>query len=56
MTRLEMITKCVEEQIERGIINPKNKKMHIKSRMNGFNGLKAMDKEECEKWYKEVFC
>lgn len=56
MTRKEMITRCVENQIERGIIKAENKNLHIKSRLYGKNGLKAMSKEECQKWYNEVFC
>lgn len=50
-----MITKCVEDQIERGITKPENKARQIKVRLNGSGYMKAMSKAECERWYKEVF-
>ena len=52
MTRKELITKCVEDQIERGIINPENKAKHIKMRLTGYF---AMSKADCERWYNDVF-
>lgn len=52
MTRKEMITACVEDQIERGIVKAENKSMQIKTRLTG---QFRMSKEECENWYKEVF-
>ena len=55
MTRKEMITACVEDQIARGIINAENKAMQIKKRLNGSGYIKAMSKAECEIWYNEVF-
>ena len=55
MTRKEMITACVEEQILRGIIKAENKAMQIKSRLNGHGCVKAMSKSECERWYNAVF-
>lgn len=55
MTRKEMITKCVEDQIERGIIKAENKNYHIKVRLKGGNGLRAMSKMDCEDWYNQVF-
>ena len=55
MTRKEMITRCVEDQIKRGIVNPENKEMQIKARLNGRGYMKAMSKADCERWYKEVF-
>ena len=55
MTRKEMITACVEEQILRGIIKAENKAMQIKSRLNGRGCVKAMSKSECERWYNAVF-
>ena len=33
MTRLEMITRCVEDQIARGIVKEENKKRQIALRM-----------------------
>lgn len=55
MTRKEMITKCVEDQIARGIVKAENKAMQIKARLNGCGCVKAMSKAECERWYNEVF-
>ena len=55
MTRKEMITKCVEDQITRGIISAENRKAQITKRLNGWGCIKAMRKAECEAWYKEVF-
>ena len=55
MTRKEMITACVEDQIARRIIKAENKDMHIKRRLNGSGYIKAMSKAECERWYNEVF-
>lgn len=52
MTRKEMITKCVENQIERGIVKPERKAFQIKSRLVG---QFAMSKRECEEWYESVF-
>lgn len=52
MTRKEIITKCVENQIERGIIKAENKKIQIKSRLNG---QFAMSKSDCENWYNSLF-
>lgn len=52
MTRKEMITACVENQIERGIIKAENKEMQINIRLKGYA---AMSKAACERWYKEVF-
>lgn len=55
MTRKEMITACVEDQITRGIVKAENKAMQIKNRLNGSGYIKAMSKAECERWYNEVF-
>ena len=55
MTRKEMITACVEDQIARGIIKAENKAMHIKRRLNGSGYMKAMSRAECESWYNAVF-
>ena len=55
MTRKEMITACVEDQIARGIVKAENKAMQIKKRLNGSGYIKAMSKAECEIWYNEVF-
>lgn len=55
MTRKEMITACVEDQITRGIVKAENKAMQIKNRLNGSGYIKAMSKAECEIWYNEVF-
>lgn len=55
MTRKEMITACVEDQIARGIVKAENKAMQIKKRLVGSGYIKAMSKAECENWYNEVF-
>ena len=55
MSRKEMITKCVDEQISRGIVKAENRAMQIKARLNGRGYIKAMSKADCEKWYNEVF-
>lgn len=55
MTRKEMITACVEDQIARGIVKAENKAMQIKKRLNGSCYIKAMSKAECERWYNAVF-
>ena len=55
MTRKEMITKCVENQIARGIIGEKSKPLQIKTRLHGGYGLKPMNKDQCQKWYNETF-
>lgn len=52
MTRKEMITACVEDQIKRGIVKAENKKMHIQNRLTG---RFSMSKSECESWYNAVF-
>ena len=55
MTRKEMITACVEDQIARGIVKSENKEKQIKWRLNGYGGIAAMSKADCESWYKKVF-
>lgn len=55
MTRKEMITACVENQIERGVIRPESKALQIKARLNGMYGFKAMSKAECLEWYQVTF-
>ena len=55
MTRLEMITRCVEDQIARGIVKEENKKRQIALRMKGSGYFRAMSKAECESWYRQVF-
>lgn len=52
MTRKEMITACVEDQIARGIIEAENKEMQIKARLTG--SLK-MGWSDCKRWYDNVF-
>lgn len=55
MTRKEMITACVENQIARGIVKAENKANQIKVRLFGNSYIKAMSKADCERWYNEVF-
>lgn len=54
MTRKEMITICVDDQIKRGIVKPENRTMQINARLNGRGPFKAMSKAECIRWYEEV--
>lgn len=55
MTRKELITACVENQIERGVIPSESKAFQIKARLSGMGGLKAMSKAECLEWYQVTF-
>lgn len=48
MTKKEMISICLDDQIERGIISKEKKQFHMNYR------LKCMTKSECEKWLKSV--
>ena len=52
MTRKELITACVDDQIKRGIVKAENRDMQIKKRLTG---AFAMGKADCERWYKSVF-
>lgn len=52
MTRKEMITACVEDQIARGIIKADKKEKQIKARLTG--SIK-MSWNDCQRWYNEVF-
>ena len=51
MTRKEMITICVDDQIKRGIVKAENRAKQIKSRLTG---QFKMSLSQCEKWYNEV--
>jgi hypothetical protein len=55
MTRKEMITKCIEDQIARGIIKEEDKAFHIRARLKGYAGCPPMSKTRCEEWYESVF-
>lgn len=52
MTRKEMISACVDDQIKRGIVKAENRQMQIKARLNG---AFAMSKAQCESWYNAAF-
>ncbi len=52
MTRKEMITACVDDQIKRGIIKAENRKMQINARLIGWN---KMGYTACLNWYNSVF-
>ena len=52
MTRKELITACIEDQIKRGIVKPENKKMQIKARLSG---QFQMSLAQCQNWYNQVF-
>ena len=55
MTRKELISACVDDQIKRGIVKAANRTMQIKARLNGAHGVKAMSKTDCVNWYNSVF-
>lgn len=51
MTRKEMITACVEDQVKRGIVPPESKHHLIKYRLTcSF----SMSWSECKRWYDDV--
>ena len=52
MTRKEMITACVNDQIKRGIVKKENRAMQIRSRLTG---AYKMSWSECNRWYEQVF-
>lgn len=52
MTRKEMITACVEDQINRGIIKAESKEKQIKARLSG--AIK-MSWNDCKEWFDSVF-
>lgn len=51
MTRKEMISYCVDDQIKRGIIKAEGRSRQINSRLTG---AYKMSKAECTRWYNEV--
>lgn len=52
MTRKEMIEACVDNQIERGIIDEENRESHIRMRLTGWY---KMSLEDCKRWYNDIF-
>lgn len=52
MTRKEMITACVNDQIARGIIETESKDKQIKARLTG--AIK-MSWSDCKAWFDDVF-
>lgn len=55
MTRKEMITACVDDQIKRGVVKADNRTMQITLRLKGFGYCKPMSKTDCEIWYNAIF-
>lgn len=56
MTRKQLITACVENQIEKGIVKKENKEKEINAKLNGVgNWLKPMNKAQCTSWYNDLF-
>lgn len=49
MTKKEMITACVDDQVKRGIIKEEEKEIIIKMQM------KSRGWSSCERWYNDVF-
>lgn len=54
MTRKELITYCIDDQIRRGVISPESRSRQIKARLVGNRLFMAMSKAECERWYRSV--
>ena len=54
MSRKELISVCVDDQIARGIIKAENRDMQISVRSDGRGLVKPMSKKECEAWYNDV--
>lgn len=50
LSRQQLVTLLVEDQIKRGIIKPENKQLHIKTRLNGSF---RMSKEKLLKYAKK---
>lgn len=56
MTRKQIITACVEKQIERSIVKEGNKEKEINAKLNGVgNWLKPMNKAQCQSWFGDLF-
>lgn len=55
MTRKEMISACIDDQIARGIIKPESRERQIRARLKGGAGLPPMGWHECSSWYENVF-
>ncbi len=51
MTRKEMIEKCVDDQIARGITKPENREYQIKMNLNGHLRLSYT---QCVSWYESI--
>ena len=48
MTRKQLISACVDDQIARGVIKKENRAKHINMRLSG---AYRMSLEECKTWY-----
>lgn len=54
MTRKEMITYCVDDQIKRGVIDKSMRATQIHYRLKGIGFAKPMSYADCERWYEGV--
>lgn len=55
MTRKQLISACVDYQIEKGFVKKENREKQIKIRLNGMGYQKAMRKADCQRWYDALF-
>lgn len=55
MTRKELITTCVDNQIEGSIVKAQNRTNQIRYPLKDGAGLKAMSLSQCQSWCNSVF-
>lgn len=55
MTRKEMITACIDEQIKRGIVKAESREFQVKAHLKGMGASRPMSVTQCKDWYKAVF-
>lgn len=55
MNREQMITACVDDQIERKIIPAESRSKQIRWRLNGGCEMRKMGWMDCYEWYVSVF-
>lgn len=54
MTRRQMVTICVEDQIKRGVLPSEGKEKIINGWLKGAGGCKPISKSEAQRWYDRV--
>lgn len=55
MTRKELITACVDDQVRRGIIREETRALQIRARLKGYAGVRPMNYTACREWYRATF-